>query len=73
MAANDQQRGTLLTVIYYMFLGGVYHERYDESKGSEKRWEFYVAYIYGYLIILAMCILERVCIQWLRNRFGCDE
>jgi len=29
--------------------------------------------IYGYLIILSMCILERVCLRWLKDRFGCDE
>lgn len=73
MAAEDLElRRQMLTVIYYMFLGGLYHERYDENSG-QGRWSFYTHYIYGYLIILAMCIVERVCILWLRGRFGCDE
>ena len=76
LMTNDELQSdlkdTILTVIYYMFIGGIYHERFDEGSG-QARWVFYIRYIYGYLIILSMCILERDCIQWLRDRFGCDE
>ena len=29
--------------------------------------------VYGYLLILALFVFERVCLSWLKNRFGCDE
>lgn len=56
-----------------MFLGGIYHEGYNGKAHAEPRWQFYMSNIYGYLIILSMCILERVCLRWLKDRFGCDE
>ena len=28
---------------------------------------------YGYIIIMVFCIIEKLCIQWLTDKFGCTE
>jgi len=28
---------------------------------------------YGYLIILLLNLLERICLSWLKDRFGCSD
>jgi hypothetical protein len=33
----------------------------------------YIRSTSGYVAILFMCILEKVCLSWLECRFGCDE
>jgi hypothetical protein len=49
-------------VIYGMFLSGVYHE--GHASFFKNTW--------GYLYILAICIVERASLAWIKDRFGCD-
>lgn len=51
---------------YYMYLCGVYH---STNEGSSN----YSASIYTYLVTLAVLMIERVCLSWESNRFGCDD
>ena len=69
-----------------MFLGGVYHdnERIDKTNSSAqlsgyvglgmqiKEVSFFKA-TWGYIVIIAMCVIERICLSWMKDRFGCDE
>ena len=69
----------LRTAVYYMFLSGVYHQPNSDAEASEAGpGEPPITIPYGrstsgYFGILFLCILERVCLSWLENRFGCDE
>lgn len=71
-----QVQTQLRTVIYYMFLSGVYHQPSSEAGAArveEPTTTPYGGGTSGYVAILFLCILEKVCLSWLENRFGCDE
>ena len=57
------------TTIYYMFISGVYTES-DSVKANDKS---YFGGTYGYLIVFILCLFERICLEWLKNNFGCTE
>jgi hypothetical protein len=66
------------TIIYYLFLGGVYHdshvnwpEEYKDDKGMVTT--SYGYQTLGYVIMFIICLLERIILQWLQDRFGCSE
>ena len=58
-AANPNNR--VKSAIYYLFLAGVYHED-QEDVGLKK--ELYFSKINIYLEILAMIMVERICLGW---------
>lgn len=57
------------TLIYYMFLAGVYHE--DEVGGDVNK-RVYYSKVNMYLVIMLFCMVERICLSWKLDRFGCD-
>lgn len=46
-----------------MFLSGIYQN--GEVTFFKATW--------GYILILIFLIIEKVCLSWIYNRFGCDE
>ena len=59
--------------IYYGFLGGVYHESRAIVAVTGEEAPSYFKQTYGYLIILCLSLVERICLFWLENRFGCTD
>ena len=62
----------LRTTIYYMFMGGIYHDSNNDN-GEIGPTPSYLQQTWGYLLILAFSLLERICLQWLQDRFGCTD
>lgn len=67
--ASGQQNNAVRTLIYYMFLAGVYHE--DDEVGVDQ--EIYYSKVNVYLVIMLFCMVERICLSWKLDRFGCDD
>jgi len=52
-----------------MFIGGVLHDHDEE--GNHNVTFFYQTW--GYLLIFVLCLVDRVLLQWLEDRFGYNE
>jgi len=59
------------TLIYFMFLGGVFHDSQQDGGEPTGPTPSFLKQVYGYLLILLLSLIERICLNWLLNRFGC--
>ena len=60
-----------------MFIGGVMHDPSNFKTASDAADSTvnssFFHQTYGYIIIMVFCIIEKLCIQWLTDKFGCTE
>ena len=63
----------LKSLIYYMFLAGVYHDGPEDqdTKDISNVNGYYFWKTWGYLLVFILCLFERIWLQWLIDRFGC--
>jgi len=54
-----------------MFIGGVFHDSQLDGGEPIGPTPSYFTQTWGYLVILAMLLIERICINWLQDKFGC--
>ena len=53
------------TVMYYMFISGVFHQKCSDRANCVSFWQ----QIWGYLLIYVLCLFERIMLSWLVDRF----
>jgi len=56
-----------------MYIGGIYSE-FPKTGSFESIWSFNFCYqTLGYQVVFLVLIIEKFCIFWMMNRFGCDD
>ena len=66
---NEKIQSLLDTLMYYMFIGGVFHQKCSDKT----MWPTYWEVIWGYLLTYVLCLFERIYVSWLVDKFNCTE
>ena len=63
-------------ILYYGYVGGFYIEQKTKTKINMEAKDvsfILIRVVYGYLILLVLSLFENISLNWLENRFGCDQ